>query len=42
MCDFSERLQSLRRHHYRQSHLDELLVLVDGAQGAADVVGDIG
>jgi len=32
---------SIGCHEYRERQLDELLVLVDGVQGAADVVGDV-
>jgi hypothetical protein len=45
MADFFNtigRLPSLRRHRYRERHLDELFVLVDSFQGAAYVIGDIG
>ena len=34
--------KSLRCHQYRQRQLNEFFVLVDGIQGSADVVGDIG
>jgi hypothetical protein len=29
---------SHRDHHHRERHFDELLILVDGVQGAANVV----
>jgi hypothetical protein len=33
---------SFRCHEHRQCHLDEFLVAVDGDQGAAQIVGDLG
>jgi len=33
------RLLSLRCHHHRKRHLDELFVSVDRVQGASGVVG---
>jgi hypothetical protein len=33
---------SLRRHKNCERKLDELFVLIDGVQGTADVVGDVG
>ena len=35
------RVQSLRRHHHTQRHLDEILIAVDYSQGAAHIVSDI-
>jgi hypothetical protein len=34
--------KSLWRHEHRKLHLDELLMLVDGFESYARVVGDIG
>lgn len=34
--------RSHRGHHHRERHFDELLILVDGVQGAANIVGDVG
>ena len=36
-----EWLELLRRHEHRERHLDELLIAVDGRQGAADIVGGL-
>lgn len=33
---------SLRRHQHRERQLDKFFVLIDGVQGAADVIGDVG
>lgn len=36
------RSRSLWSHHYRERHFDEFLIPIDGVQGAADVIGDVG
>lgn len=33
---------SFRRHQHRKRQLDEFLIFIDGFEGAAHVVGDIG